>query len=56
MGTLEEAIAFAREQGMTVFVGEITVRVAYPSGEEKTFMRYEPATPKEIADMTCRML
>ena len=53
---LDAAIAFAKKNDMIVFMGDITVRVAYPNGEEKTFMRYEPNTPKEILDMTCRML
>lgn len=53
--TLNDTIEFARKHGMTVFVGDITVRVAYPSGEEKTLMRYDPETPRIIADMTCNL-
>lgn len=54
--TLDEAIAFARKHDMSVFEGDITIRVAYPNGEEQTFMRYDPMTPQGIIDMTCRML
>ena len=56
MKTLGEAIEFALRNGMSVFVGEITVRVAYPCGDEETFLVDDPDAPRKIVEMTCRML
>jgi hypothetical protein len=56
MKTLGEAIEFARSHDMTVSVGEVEVRVAYPCGDEETFLVDDPDAPRKIVEMTCRML
>ena len=56
MKTLEEAVEFALRNGMRVFMGEVTVRLAYPCGDAEEFLVDDPDAPRRIVEMTCRML